>query len=162
MAPAPTRPPRRSDRGGVASARADRLAELVTELSGSDAVDAAEAINAVGHRSGGDPFDLVAHAMTELRHRPLEPQDRFRVVGFLRPGDRRLPRRRPSGARETDEGEHQLVHHGSLRRWERSGTADGTAGHDVTGTATVPSEQIIDLRDRTARFRRPGPGAARS
>ena len=139
--------------GGPPSVQEVRLAELVAGLAtaGDDrALDAVRAQDAVD-----DPLEVVARALTALRHEP-QPEDRFRVVGFLRPDRRRLPRRpRPGDRLPADRPEAHLVHHGSLRRWERTGTDDThTAAHaDHDG-------DVIDLRDRTARFRRPAPGSS--
>lgn len=132
--------------------REARLAELVAELSSCDADDALEAVRSAPEAE--DPLQLVARAVTGVRHRSLEPQDRLRVAGFLRARDQRLPRRAGSGtalAERRGETDDHLVHHGSLRRWERShpDDLDAPAPAQVTG-------DIIDLRDRTARFRRPG------
>jgi hypothetical protein len=151
-----------SDPGG--SRREARLAELVAELSSCDPDTALDAVRAGPEAS--DPLELVARAVTDLRHRSLEPQDRLRVAGFLRAGDRRLPRRARSGtarAQRPDDADQHLVHHGSLRRWERSGPAQELEGPDPSDRPTGPvrlEDGVIDLRDRTARFRRPGPGTA--
>lgn len=152
MATGPTRidvppgPPR------VGGRRETRLAELVAELTSCDddlALDAVRATDDVA-----DPLELVARAMTRVRRRELEPQDRLRVAGFLRAGERRLPRRTRAATALADppHAEHHLVHHGSLRRWERTGAGD--VGLD---DPLEVDDQVIDLRDRTARFRRPGP-----
>ena len=147
--------PRGTDRR-TSSRRNARLAELVAELAACDREVALDAL-----RSGADPADpleLVARAMTDVRHRALEPQDRLRVAGFLRPEQRRLPRRPARRAatavvdRPTDDGQ-RLVHHGSLRRWDRT-----DASVDDLPAGPIGDDDVIDLRDRTARFRRPAPG----
>ena len=138
-------------RGG-GDRRDERLAELVAELTSCDHDAAREALRSGAEAS--DPLEEVARAMTAVRRRVLEPQDRLRVAGFLRPAAR-LPRRARGATAlaeppaDTDNG---LVHHGSLRRWERTGEADGEPALDE---AVDPDDQVIDLRDRTARFRRP-------
>jgi hypothetical protein len=150
--------PRGTDRG-TPSRRNSRLAELVAELAACDRDVALEAVRSGTGADLADPLELVARAMTDVRHRVLEPQDRLRVVGFLRPEQRRLPRRRAGRAatavvdRPTDDGQH-LVHHGSLRRWERT-----DAGTDDLFPGPIGDDDVIDLRDRTARFRRPAPGS---
>ncbi len=138
--------------------REGRLAELVAELAACDDEVALDAVRGT-RADSDDPLELVARAMTDVRHRALEPQDRLRVAGFLRPEQRPLPRRAGRAAastavvqRPTDDDQH-LVHHGSLRRWER------TDGGDELVPSPVGDDDVIDLRDRTARFRRPGPGA---
>jgi hypothetical protein len=135
--------------------REARLAELVAELTSCDTDAALDAVRA--RTDVADPLELVARAMTGIEHRALEPQDRLRVAGFLRAGNARLPRRAATStalAAPPERAEHRLVHHGSLRRWERTGVtevADPNDGFD-------PDDAVIDLRDRTARFRRPGTG----
>ena len=73
------------------------------------------------------------------------------VAGFLRTSDR-LPRRSGHATPRTDSDrlDDHLVHHASLRRWERIGADDPPVGDDPGG-----DDQVIDLRDGTARFRRP-------
>jgi hypothetical protein len=145
----PHRPPREGE-----GRRDARLAELVAELA---SCDTDLALDAVGDGAeGADPLELVARAMTSIRHRTLEPQDRLRVAGFLRPGLAPLPRRVPAATLVADppeQAEDHLVHHGSLRRWERTDATDPDHRHDG---AVDPDDVVIDLRDRTARFRRPG------
>lgn len=149
--------PRGTDRRSP-SRREARLAELVAELVACDRHVAVEAVRTGATADIVDPLELVARAMTDVRHRALEPQDRLRVAGFLRPEQRRLPRRRAGRTatavvdRPTDDDQH-LVHHGSLRRWERT-----DVGVEDLLTAPVGDDDVIDLRDRTARFRRPAPG----
>lgn len=154
----------RTTGGRRVSRRDQRLAELVTELSSCDPDDALDAVRSGRGADAADPLEVVARAVTDVRHRPVEPQDRLRVAGFLRPEQRPLPRRNPGRAatavveRAAAGDEHGLVHHGSLRRWERTGAADAddtaTGGPDVA----VRDGDVIDLRDRTSRFRRPDPG----
>jgi len=142
---------------GPASRRDVRLAELVAELTtvGDDA--ALDAVRDQGEAA--DPLLAVARALTTLR-RETEPEDRLRVVGFLRPDRRRLPRRpRAAAPGDPHPFDPHLVHHGSLRRWERSGD-DTTTVTVVHPGGTDDEAQVIDLRDRTARFRRPSPGSS--
>lgn len=159
MATAPIRTDHRpiSD-GGDPPAREARLAELVaglTTVGDEAALDAVRAQPAVD-----DPLEVVARALTTLRHE-TEPEDRFRVVGFLRPDRRRLPRRPRSGDDRSgdDRPDPRLVHHGSLRRWERTATDVGPDDGLVDPPADHGGD-VIDLRDRTARFRRPAPGSS--
>lgn len=154
MATAPIRTDRRATRDGAPpSPRDARLAELVAELTTAGDAAAIDAVQAQRERE--DPLEVVARALTALRHE-TEPEDRFRVVGFLRPDRPRLPRRPRAGDRAAAERpDARLVHHGSLRRWERSDTDDGPAEQH-----TGDDGDVIDLRDRTARFRRPAPGSA--
>jgi hypothetical protein len=131
-----------------------RLAELVAGLTACDDELALESVCA--RRGADDPLEVVARAITGIR-RATEPQDRFRVAGFLRATSGELPRRR--GARSAATSEHaayHLVHHGSLRRWERTGADDEPVPAEAR-VDDVHGETVIDLRDRTARFRRPGP-----
>lgn len=138
--------------------RAQRLAELVTELTPYDDDLALDAIRVRNHLD--DPLEIVARAITGLRRGDVvEPQDRFRVAGFLRSTPDPLPRRRGHGTTAvTDHTSLHLVHHGSLRRWERTGVDDqpGYERLDEAGSELDEhGEAVIDLRDRTARFRRP-------
>ena len=153
MATAPIRTdPRHADTGDRALTRRDaRLAELVAGLCDCEDDDALDAVRS--EHGSEDPLEVVARAVTGLRHRPIEPQDRFRVAGFLRTSDR-LPRRRSATAAprtDPDRLDDHLVHHASLRRWERLGADDDPAVVDDPDG----DDQVIDLRDGTARFRRP-------
>jgi hypothetical protein len=84
--------PRRSPND--ADRREVRLAELVAALTGCDAPGALHAVRE--HAGQVDALGIVARAMVEVDGPPPE---RFRIAGFLREG--------------------ALVHHGSLRRWDR-------------------------------------------
>ena len=154
MATAPIRTdPRRAGPDIVDRAptrRESRLAELVAGLCDCEDDDALDAVRS--EDGSEDPLEVVARAVTGLRHRPVEPQDRFRVAGFLRTADR-LPRRSGAAGSRTDPDRlaGHLVHHASLRRWERIGADEGPAVVDDPGG----DDQVIDLRDGTARFRRP-------
>jgi hypothetical protein len=157
MAKGPTRTdvPPGPQRTGSGERLEARLAELVAELASCDQEVALDAV-----RSGADvadPLELVARAMTGIRHRELEPQDRLRVAGFLRAEHAPLPRRNPGATAlaEREQADHRPVHHGSLRRWERTDAA-GVEWDADDGVG--PEDGVIDLRDRTARFRRPGHG----
>ena len=77
-----------------AERRAARLEELVAELTGCQTGGALHAVRE--HQSGSDALEVVARAMVEV---DAPPPEGFRVAGFLR--------------------EDALVHHGSLRRWDR-------------------------------------------
>lgn len=157
MATAPIRTDHRSiGAAGPMSHRDARLAELVAGLTsvGDDA-----ALDAVRDQDeAADPLLVLARALTTLR-RETEPEDRLRVVGFLRPDRRRLPRRpRSETPVDPQPFDPHLVHHGSLRRWERTG--DGVTDTFEHPAGTDDEAQVIDLRDRTARFRRPSPGTS--
>src|SRR5689334_18366823 len=160
MATGPTRTDhRRRDEHGSADRRTARLAELVAELSSCDPDAALDAVR--GGADGADPLELVARAMTAVRHRALEPQDRFRVAGFLRPAASPLPRRVPAATSvpdPPDADDDHLVHHGSLRRWERTGAPAGdrrqagaalALAHDPDPQVDDDDDVVIDLRDRT-------------
>jgi len=158
MATAPIRTDHRSIGAARPMSHRDaRLAELVAGLTtvGDDA-----ALDAVRDQDqAADPLLVVARAINTLR-RETEPEDRLRVVGFLRPDQRRPPRRPRSGTPvDPDPFDPHLVHHGSLRRWERTG-ADNATVTVAHPDGTDDEAQVIDLRDRTARFRRPSPGAS--
>ncbi len=151
-----------TDRGRrtAADRRADRLAELVAELADCDDDVARQAIEE--RPAQADPLEQVARALTAIRHR-TEPQDRLRIAGFLRHLHPTLPRRpRPGAVSVADRAEDHLAHHGSLRRWDRT-DRDGARAGDRSGATErddlerfdQDGEPIIDLRDRTARFRRP-------
>src|SRR3954469_11298875 len=78
----------------AADERVDRLAELVAGLTGCQKGGALHAVRE--HGSARDALKVVARAMVEV---DAPPPEGFRVAGFLR--------------------EDALVHHSSLRRWDR-------------------------------------------
>jgi len=77
-----------------AQRRAARLAELVEELTGCEKGGALHAVRE--HQAGSNALEVVARAMIDV---DAPPPEGFRVLAFLR--------------------EDALVHHGSLRRWDR-------------------------------------------
>ena len=77
-----------------AERRAARLAELVAGLTGCEKGGALHAVRE--HQAGSNALEVVARAMIDV---DAPPPDGFRVLAFLR--------------------EDALVHHGSLRRWDR-------------------------------------------
>ncbi len=89
MSSAPPRPQQTQ-----AQRRAARLAELVEELTGCEKGGALHAVRE--HQRDGDALAVVARAMVDV---DAPPPEGFRLAGFLR--------------------EDALVHHGSLRRWDR-------------------------------------------
>ncbi len=114
MASAPPRPARRMT---DAQRRAARLAELVEELTGCEKGGALHAVRE--HQRDGDALAVVARAMVEV---DAPPPEGFRVAGFLR--------------------EDTLVHHGSLRRWDR-----------LHAEADRPEDTIVEDRFTPGRTR---------
>ncbi|MCC5951774.1 MAG: hypothetical protein JJU45_06715 [Acidimicrobiia bacterium] len=83
-----SRPQRRSpddDRPQRTTPPADRLAELVSELTGTEPGAARYAVRAIPHRR--DALEVVANAMISVDQPPPEG---FRVTGFLRTGEEAL------------------------------------------------------------------------
>jgi hypothetical protein len=100
-----------------------RLAELVAGLTGCERTGALHAVRE--HADDPDALEVVARAMVEI-DRP--PPDGFRLAGFLR----------------TDLGSGiELVHHHSLRRWERLPAPDARR----TSAGEVADGDAIDLTD---------------
>lgn len=91
----PRAPLRRAE--SEAERRAARLAELVTGLTGCRPSGALLAVRETRDVDEADALGIVARAMVNVDQ---PTPDGFRVAGFLRDD---LP----------------LVHHGSLRRWDR-------------------------------------------
>lgn len=113
-----------SSRAGVGTEHAARLAELVAGLTGCKRSGALHAVR--DQDDTDDALAIVARAMVELEQPP--PQG-FRFAGFLRDG---APDEKPDAV--------GLVHHRSLRRWDRLHQEDD---RPEDGLAT------IDLRFKT-------------
>lgn len=92
----------RMERFNTAAKRVDRLAEMVSELTGCPPGGALHAVRE--HGDSNDALAVVARAMVDVDQ---PPPTEFRAPGDLR-----------------DDESVSLVHHSSLRRWERPQVSD--------------------------------------